>query len=67
MRENPHIALQKWWGYRHESGSVQAKPFFNQADLDDAYESPFVVQVVEPFDCDGREQALEIVTERTKS
>lgn len=60
------VPLQKWWGYRHTSGTVQAKPFFSQDDLDDAHESDFVAQVVEPFDCRGRDEALKIVEERTQ-
>jgi hypothetical protein len=59
----------QWWGYRHTSGSVQAKRFFGEqtdrASIQDAYESDFVVQVVEPFDADSRDQALSIVAERT--
>ena len=56
-----------WWGYRHTSGSVQAKRFFDdRASIEDAYESDFVVNVVEPFPADSREQALKIVSERTQ-
>lgn len=56
----------QWWGYRHVLGSVQAKRFFgDRASINDAYESDFVAQVVEPFDADSREEALRVVTERT--
>ena len=55
-----------WWGYRHTSGSVQAKRYFgDRASLQDAYESDFVVDVVEPFAANSRDDALKIVAERT--
>jgi hypothetical protein len=57
---------QKWWGYKHINGSIHAKPFWEQADLDDAYESPFCIQVVEPFMANSRDEALKIVSEKTK-
>jgi len=59
------IPVQKWWGYRHTNGSVQAKAYFSEADLDDARESDFVAEVVEPFDCRGRDEALRIVDRKT--
>lgn len=59
--------MNKWWGYRHTSGSVQAKRFFDdRSSIEDAYESDFVSQVVEPFEADSREAALKIVSERTR-
>ncbi len=59
---------QKWWGYRHTNGSVQAKPVgeFIDQELEDAHESPFCRQVVEPFEAGSREEALRIVGMRTK-
>lgn len=54
-----------WWGYRHMSGSVQAKPYRSRQDVEAAYESPFCAQVVEPFECDDRDDALKIVEART--
>ena len=54
-----------WWGYLHTSGSLQAKRYFDERDLDDAYESSFCAQVVRPFEADTREEALEIVKQRT--
>ena len=55
-----------WWGYRHTSGSVQAKRYFgDRLSLNEAYESDFVVDVVEPFAANSRDEALKIVAERT--
>lgn len=50
-----------WWGYKHVSGTYQAKRYWgdsSQLDLQDAYESDFVEQVVRPFEADGRDDAL---------
>jgi hypothetical protein len=51
----------RWWGYLHENGSIQAKRFFNercQSSIDDAYESDFVQHVIEPFYAENRAYAL---------
>jgi len=55
-----------WWGYRHQSGTVQAKRFFgDRASINDAYESDFIIEVVEPFAAGTREEALAVVTRST--
>ena len=43
-----------WWGYKHVSGTYQAKRFFGKEDTDEAEESPFVEQVVYPFYAESR-------------
>lgn len=53
-----------WWGYKHINGTYQAKRFFDKEDIDDAYESPFVSEVVPPFKADGRDEALEIIRKK---
>lgn len=53
-----------WWGYKHTSGTYQAKRVFEHlidADLEDAYASDFVESVCLPFMASGREEALAIV------
>jgi hypothetical protein len=55
-----------WWGYRHVSGTYQAKRYYDKRDLDEAYESDFVESVVRPFEADTREEALDYIKERTK-
>lgn len=55
----------KWWWYLHEQGTIQAKRYWwkdSDLDLEDAYESPFVVQVVRPFEADTREEALDYIS-----
>lgn len=38
--------MNKWWGYLHTSGTLQAKRFFSDEDIYEAQESPFCAQVV---------------------
>lgn len=60
----------QWWGYKHTSGSYQAKRYFGALDTDEAMDSPFCEAVVGPFDASNRDEALEIVktkiNEKTK-
>jgi len=51
----------KWWGYVHTNGSIQVKRYFDKRDIEEAYESPFCDIVIEPFECDNREDAIEHV------
>lgn len=52
---------RKWWGYLHTSGTLQAKPYFEPLDIQEAKESPFCELVFGPFDAEDREDALTIV------
>lgn len=54
-----------WWGYLHVRGTLQAKRYFDKRDLDEAYESDFVAQVVQPFMAKDREEALDHVRKYT--
>ena len=54
--------MNKWWGYLHTNGSIQAKRFFDARDLEDARESPFVAAYLAPFDAEDRDKALEILS-----
>ncbi len=51
-----------WFGYLHTQGTLQAKRYFDKRDTDEAEESPFVKEVVYPFEASDREEALEIIT-----
>ena len=55
-----------WWGYRHVSGTLQAKRDWDKRDTDEAEESPFVAQVVYPFPANDRDEALAYIEEKTK-
>lgn len=48
----------EWWGYLHINGNIQVKRYFDDRDLDDAYESDFVSTVFHPFKAAGREAAI---------
>lgn len=56
-----------WWGYLHINGSVQVKRYFDERDLDDAYESDFVDLVIHPFPADGRTDAIAKVHQKIES
>ena len=47
-----------WWGYLHIDGEVKVKRFFDQRDIEDAYDSPFVDEVIQPFHATGRADAV---------
>ena len=65
--EEQNMPDNLWWGYRHTSGSVQAKRYFDdRASIQDAYESDFVREVIEPFPAESRDEALKIIAERTR-
>ena len=55
--------MNKWWGYEHVNGSLQAKRYFDKRDLTEARASDFVARVVGPFDCNTREEALQRIAE----
>lgn len=51
----------QWWGYVHTQGTLQAKRYFDQGDIDEARSSPFCAQVFGPFPASGRDEALSTV------
>ncbi len=51
----------QWWGYRHTSGTLQAKRYWSVEDIQEAQESPFVKTVYGPFNAAGRDEALAIL------
>ena len=56
-----------WWGYRHTNGTLQAKRYFGPEDIIEAAESDFVDEYYGPFECNGREKALEELERRIGS
>ena len=62
MSENKNL----WWGYKHVSGTYQAKRYFDERDTQEAVESDFVEQVVYPFEAENRDEALKIIESKTK-
>jgi len=57
----PEKTTQTWWGYKHISGTYQAKRFFEALDITEARQSPFCDIIVEPFEAKDRDEALEII------
>lgn len=57
MEENKNM----WYGYQHQSGTLQANRYFDQRDTDEAKVSPFVKMVIMPFEAKDREEALQII------
>jgi hypothetical protein len=55
-----------WWGYLHTSGTIQAKRYFSEDDISEALESPFVQEIVYPFEADGRDEALQHIKAQVK-
>ena len=56
-----------WWGYKHINGSIQVKRFFGKVDLIEAEGSPFVRKVFQPFEAEGREDAIKIIKTKESS
>ena len=52
------MKLPLWWSYLHVNGSVMVKRFFDNRDLTEAHESPFVQAVCTPMPCKDRAEAL---------
>jgi len=52
-----------WYGYQYKQGGFQTKPYFSDLDVQEALDSPFVVNVVYPFEAANREEALKITEE----
>ena len=52
-----------YWGYLHANNKIQVKPWFGDHKdyTDDCENNPFVIQVVEPFEADTREDAERII------
>jgi hypothetical protein len=53
--------MNRWWGYLHTDGSIHAKRYFDKRDLTEAAESPFVDQIIQPFDAASSGDALRTV------
>ncbi len=47
-----------WWGYIHINGSIQVKRYFDKRDIEEANESSFVNNVINPFSANNREEAI---------
>lgn len=59
-------AGRMFWAYLHDNGSVIVKPWFGDVKdyIDDCIGNVFVVQVVEPYRAESREEAEAIAKQR---
>jgi hypothetical protein len=55
-----------WWGYLHENGTPQLKRWFGDVRdyTEDCENNPFVLEVIQPFEAETREEAWEILVSR---
>lgn len=59
----------KYWAYRHINGSIHVKSYRNdlpnaRASIDDAFESDFVDDVIDPFEAGSRLEAEQVAKAR---
>lgn len=59
------IPQDLWWGYKHISGTLQAKRYFDKRDIEDAEESGFCENIVRPFLATNRDEAIAIIKQKT--
>jgi hypothetical protein len=50
--------MNKWWGYLHTNGGLHVKRYFDEEDISEAHESPFVWIVAGPWECADHDEAL---------
>lgn len=52
----------KYWAYKHTNGEIKVKVVreMTDADIDEAYESPFVEDVMEPVEAKTPRDALKV-------
>lgn len=53
----------RWWGYKHRSGTLQVKRYFEPLDIEEALASPFCESVHGPWEVNSREEALKRLQE----
>lgn len=59
----------KYWAYRHINGSVHVKSYREglpnaKASIDDAFESDFVEDILDPFEAANRTEAEQIAKQQ---
>ena len=54
------MTKQKFWGYKHINGTLHLKSYsgnFAKDAVEDAYDSDFIEDVLDPFEAANREEA----------
>ena len=54
----------EWWGYMHESRNIIVKRYFNQQDIVEALDSPFVKYISGVVYAKDRKEAVKLITEQ---
>ena len=52
---------ERFWGYRLKNGEIKVRKYFAYGDISEAKDSPFVGEVVEPFNATGWPEATKQV------
>ena len=58
--------VSKYFAYRHINGRIMVRRFTFQDSLEDAYDSDFVDQILEPYEAKNRLDAEQIAVERLR-
>ena len=53
--------MNKWWGYLHTEGSIHAKRYFDEGDIEEARSSPFCKKIYGPFEAATSGDAIEML------
>lgn len=56
-----NITTFQYWGYLLKDGTSHTRRYFSEEDIIEAKESPFVREVVGPFDADNIADASEYI------
>jgi hypothetical protein len=64
--------MRKFWAYRHVDGGIHVKAYWEtlcgiDPALEDAYDSPFVDEVLEVYEAENRENAENIARDKLKT
>jgi len=55
-----------WWGYRHINGSLHLKRYFDNGDISEAINSPFVQEISGAFSAKNSDEANQILKKKFK-
>ena len=47
----------QFWAYRHTQGSILVKRYLGPVDIEEARESPFVMEIMGPFEAENINEA----------
>jgi hypothetical protein len=53
--------MEQWWGYIHVNSQLMVKRYYDQQDIDEANESPFVERAFGPILADDKDMAIDLL------